>query len=69
MQTTKRAHRYSSAVTAHLNELLDEAAKASFPANDPIVINFELGVTRTRNSNDDQVFTLRSEAQQTRVEQ
>ena len=45
MPATKRPHRYSSAAIAHLNELLDDALKATFPASDPIAINFELGMT------------------------
>jgi hypothetical protein len=49
MPVTKRPQRYSSAAIAHLDELLDDAPKATFPASDPIAINFELGVTRARN--------------------
>jgi hypothetical protein len=63
MPATKPPHRYSSAAVAHLDELLDDALKATFPASDPVAINFALGVTRARNNNDDRVFTPRSEAQ------
>jgi hypothetical protein len=32
---------------AHLDRLLDEALEETFPASDPIAINFEEGKTRT----------------------
>ena len=38
----KHQHKLSSATMAHLNELLDEALKQTFPASDPIAINIEL---------------------------
>jgi len=62
MPATKPPHRYSSAAVAHLDELLDEALKATFPASDPVAINFELGMTRARNNNGIG-FTRRSGAQ------
>ena len=62
MPATKYPDRHSSAAIAHFNELLDDALKATFPASDPIAINFELGMTRARNNNDTD-FTPRSEAQ------
>ena len=62
MAATKHLHRYSLAAVAHLDELLDDALKATFPASDPVAISFELGVIRTRNSNDDRVFTPPSKA-------
>jgi hypothetical protein len=49
MPATKHPHGYSSTAIAHLNELLDDALKATFPASDPIAINFALGMTRARN--------------------
>ena len=33
-----------------MNDLLDEALKETFPASDPIAINFELESPRARNS-------------------
>lgn len=42
MAATKRTHRRLRAATAHLNELLDEALKETFPASDPIAIDVEL---------------------------
>lgn len=62
MPATKHPDRHSSAAIAHLNELLDDALMATFPASDPIAINFELGMTRGRNNNGSS-FTPRSEAQ------
>lgn len=50
MAATKHLHRYSSAAVAHLDELLDDALKATFPASDPVAISFELGVIRTRKA-------------------
>ncbi len=35
-------HRVAETLTAHLNELLDEALKETFPASDPIAIDVEL---------------------------
>lgn len=62
MPATKRPHKYSSAAIAHFNELLDDALKATFPASDPIAINFEVGMTRSRNNNGIG-FTPHSESQ------
>ena len=62
MPATKPPLKYSSAAIEHLNELLDDALKTTFPASDPIAIYFELGMTRARNSNDTG-FTPRSESQ------
>jgi hypothetical protein len=42
MLTTKRLHKPRPATMAHLNELLDEALKETFPASDPIAIDVEL---------------------------
>ena len=40
--TPKRLHRPVRATMAHLDELLDEALKETFPASDPVAINVEL---------------------------
>ncbi len=45
MEATKRPHRTPRAATAHLNALLDEALKQTFPASDPIAIGVELSRT------------------------
>ena len=45
MAATKRPHR-TRAATAHLDELLDEALKETFPASDPIAIDVEAARTR-----------------------
>jgi len=38
----KRPHQPVRATMAHLDELLDEALKETFPASDPVAINVEL---------------------------
>ena len=40
--TPKRLHQPLPAAMAHLDELLDEALKATFPASDPVAIDVEL---------------------------
>ena len=50
MLTQKKTRKRPEAATAHLDELLDEALKATFPASDPIAINVEPKSPRTRNS-------------------
>jgi hypothetical protein len=42
MLTPKNTQKPLPATLAHLNELLDEALKETFPASDPIAINIEL---------------------------
>jgi hypothetical protein len=42
MIAPKNPQKSSSAAMAHLNDLLDEALKQTFPASDPIAINVEL---------------------------
>jgi hypothetical protein len=42
MLTTKRLQKPLSAAMAHLDELLDEALKETFPASDPVAINVEV---------------------------
>jgi hypothetical protein len=42
MLTQKNLQKRPAAATVHLNELLDEALKETFPASDPIAINVEL---------------------------
>jgi hypothetical protein len=41
MPDEKKAHTASAAMLAHIDELLDEALKQTFPASDPIAINIE----------------------------
>jgi hypothetical protein len=50
MLTRKNAQKRLAAATAHLDELLDEALKATFPASDPIAINVEPQIARAGNS-------------------
>jgi hypothetical protein len=42
MIATKNPQKSTSAAIAHMNDLLDEALKETFPASDPIAINVEL---------------------------
>jgi len=42
MLAQKKTQKRPAAATAHLDELLDEALKATFPASDPIAIDVEL---------------------------
>jgi hypothetical protein len=42
MPTRKNTQKHLPAAKAHLNELLDEALKQTFPASDPIAINVEV---------------------------
>jgi hypothetical protein len=42
MRTPKRLHKPLRAAMAHLDELLDEALKETFPASDPVAINVEI---------------------------
>jgi hypothetical protein len=42
MIAPKNPQQSSSAAMAHMNDLLDEALKQTFPASDPIAINVEL---------------------------
>jgi hypothetical protein len=41
MLTLKKTQKRPAAATAHLDELLDEALEATFPASDPIAIDVE----------------------------
>jgi hypothetical protein len=45
MLSQKNSQKRLATATAHLNELLDEALKETFPASDPIAINVELIAT------------------------
>ena len=42
MPTRKNTQKHLPAQKAHMNELLDEALKQTFPASDPIAINVEV---------------------------
>jgi len=41
MPIENKPHRASSAASAHLDELLDEALEQTFPASDAVAIDFE----------------------------
>ncbi len=42
MLVTKRLHKPTPVAMAHLDELLDEALRETFPASDPIAVAVEL---------------------------
>ena len=42
MMTPKNPQKSPSTAMAHMNDLLDEALKETFPASDPIAINVDL---------------------------
>jgi len=48
MLTGKGLHNPLPAAMAHLDELLDEALKDTFPASDPVAINVEPEPTGTK---------------------
>jgi hypothetical protein len=52
MFTPKNTQNLRPAAIAHLDELLDEALKETFPASDPIAINIELESAEQGNSHD-----------------
>jgi hypothetical protein len=62
MLTRKNAQKRLAAATAHLDKLLDEALKATFPASDPIAIDVEPQIARSRNGHNPPGIALRSEA-------
>ena len=41
MLSTHHRHKSASRAADHLNEMLDEALKATFPASDPVAISVE----------------------------
>ena len=47
MLTPKNPQKSLPAAIAHINDLLDEALKETFPASDPIAINVALGPPNT----------------------
>jgi hypothetical protein len=51
MRATKRPRTSPQAAKTHLDELLDEALKETFPASDPIAVAVEL--TRARDRGED----------------
>ena len=42
MPSRENTQKHLTAAKAHINELLDEALKQTFPASDPIAINVEV---------------------------
>ena len=52
MIAPKNPQKSSSAAMAHMNDLLDEALKETFPACDPIAIGVELKAPGAPNGHD-----------------
>lgn len=52
MLSAKRLHKSATAEMAHLDELLDEALKETFPASDSIAITVELELSEDRQAED-----------------
>jgi hypothetical protein len=50
MPDDKEAHKASVATLAHIDELLDEALKQTFPASDPVAINIERTSDKRRDA-------------------
>jgi hypothetical protein len=50
MPDDKKAHKASAATLAHIDELLDEALKQTFPASDPVAINIERASDEPRDA-------------------
>jgi hypothetical protein len=50
MRDDKKAHKASAATLAHIDELLDEALKQTFPASDPVAINIERASDEPRDA-------------------
>jgi hypothetical protein len=50
MQSKRHPHEIIETATAHMDELLDEALKETFPASDPIAIDVKLPRSSTAGS-------------------
>jgi hypothetical protein len=50
MPDDKKAYKASAATLAHIDELLDEALKQTFPASDPVAINIERASDERRDA-------------------
>jgi hypothetical protein len=50
MPDDKKAYHTSTATLAHIDELLDEALKQTFPASDPVAINIERPSDKQRDA-------------------
>jgi hypothetical protein len=50
MSDAKKADEASAVALAHIDELLDEALKQTFPASDPVAINIEPASDKRRDA-------------------
>jgi hypothetical protein len=50
MSDDKKAQEASAVTLAHIDELLDEALKQTFPASDPVAINIEPASDKRRDA-------------------
>jgi hypothetical protein len=50
MPEDKIANKAFAATLAHIDELLDEALKQTFPASDPVAINIERAMEKRRDA-------------------
>jgi hypothetical protein len=50
MPDDKKAHEASAATLVHIDALLDEALKQTFPASDPVAINIERASDERRDA-------------------
>ncbi|WIM11940.1 hypothetical protein [Enhydrobacter sp.] len=50
MRIRKKPHKHPRATTAHLDRLLDEALRETFPASDPVAIAIDIGFSRHRTA-------------------
>ena len=50
MPDENKAHKASATTLAHIDELLDEALKQTFPASDPVAINVERTTDEQRDA-------------------
>ena len=64
MPDDKKAYEPSAATLAHIDELLDEALKQTFPASDPVAINIERPRQAARRKAP--TFTVRNKGADTR---
>ena len=58
--TDKKPRRAPTAALAHIDELLDEALKGTFPASDPIAIDIERGADEREGLQSSRFSTLKA---------
>jgi hypothetical protein len=58
--TDKKPRRAPTAALAHIDELLDEALKGTFPASDPVAIDIERGADEREGLKSSRFSTLKA---------